>query len=138
MSGKRSVRNETKIKVMQAARELNYFPNAGARMLRGERTRLVALSSPMSDETAYGDWSPFFSGVARRLRHYGCDVLLLMGEDENEELVRMSDSGLVDGVPAVGCCYERPACPRGEDIPRFCQSHRLDALTIWMESMRWI
>lgn len=62
MSGKRSVRNETKIKVMQAARELNYFPNAGARMLRGERTRLVALSSPMSDETAYGDWSPFFSG----------------------------------------------------------------------------
>ena len=41
MSGKRSVRNETKIKVMQAARELNYFPNAGARMLRGERTRLV-------------------------------------------------------------------------------------------------
>ena len=25
MSGKRSVRNETKIKVMQAARELNYF-----------------------------------------------------------------------------------------------------------------
>ena len=90
MSGKRSVRNETKIKVMQAARELNYFPNAGARMLRGERTRLVALSSPMSDETAYGDWSPFFFGVARRLRHYGYDVLLLMGEDENEDLVRMS------------------------------------------------
>lgn len=108
MSGKRSVRNETKIKVMQAARELNYFPNAGARMLRGERTRLVALSSPMSDETAYGDWSPFFFGVARRLRHYGYDVLLLMGEDENEDLVRMSDSGLVDGIPLLDVAMSDP------------------------------
>lgn len=108
MSGKRSVRNETKIKVMQAARELNYFPNAGARMLRGERTRLVALSSPMSDETAYGDWSPFFFGVARRLRHYGYDVLLLMGEDENEDLVRMSNSGLVDGVLLLDVAMSDP------------------------------
>lgn len=98
MSGKRSVKQETKHKVMQAARELGYFPNAGARMLRGERTNILALSSPMHEYTDYTNYSAFFFAVAQRARHYGYDLLLLMGEDETEDLMRMGDSGLVDGI----------------------------------------
>ncbi|WEV46763.1 LacI family DNA-binding transcriptional regulator [Bifidobacterium sp. ESL0690] len=98
MSGKRSVKVETKIRVLQAARELNYFPRGGTRVLRGTRTNMLALSSPEHDWTDYTNYSAFFFGVAQRAQHYGYDVLLLMGEEENDDLKRISDSGMVDGL----------------------------------------
>lgn len=119
MSGKRSVRPETKLRVLRAARELGYFPNAGARMLRGERTNIVALSSPMHEYTDYTNYSAFFFAVAQRARRYGYDVLLLMGEDETEDLMRMADSGLVDGVLLLDVTLDDPrvACARLCRVP---------------------
>lgn len=108
MSGKRPVKTETKLRVFQAARELRYFPRGGTRVLRGERTNLLALSSPQHEWTDYTNYSAFFFGVAQRARHYGYDVLLLMGEDDDEELVRISDSGMVDGVLLLDVNYDDP------------------------------
>lgn len=119
MSGKRSVRQETKCKVMRAARDLGYFPNAGARMLRGERTNILALSSPMHKYTDYTNYSAFFFAVAQRAKHYGYDLLLLMGEDETEDLMRMGDSGLVDGILLLDVTLEDPriACAKSCRVP---------------------
>jgi DNA-binding LacI/PurR family transcriptional regulator len=98
LSGKRSVSKETKQKVLKAARELQYSPNAGARMLRGDRTHIIALSAPMYETTDYNNYSVFFLMTAQRARKYHYDVLLLAGDDEEQDLARIVESGLVDGV----------------------------------------
>lgn len=119
MSGKRSVRQETKHRVMQAARDLGYFPNAGARMLRGERTNILALSSPMHEYTDYTNYSAFFFAMAQRTRRYGYDLLLLMGEDETEDLMRMGDGGLVDGILLLDVTLDDPRvkCAKSCRVP---------------------
>lgn len=96
-SGRRVVAPKTREKVMRASEELGYIPNAGALMLRGQRTHIIALSSPMYESTNYESYSGFFMEVARRARFHGYDILLL-ASDDNKELERMADSGLVDGV----------------------------------------
>jgi DNA-binding LacI/PurR family transcriptional regulator len=98
MSGKRSVRGETKRKVMQAARDLHYSPNAGARMLRGDRTGILALSDPIHPDTDYANYSGYMLEVAKRAHALGYDVLLLTGENMSGEIGRVCDSQLVDGV----------------------------------------
>lgn len=96
-SGRRVVAPKTREKVMRASEELGYTPNAGALMLRGQRMHIIALSSPMYESTNYESYSGFFMEVARRARFHGYDILLL-ASDDNKELERMADSGLVDGV----------------------------------------
>ncbi|OZG49233.1 LacI family DNA-binding transcriptional regulator [Bombiscardovia coagulans] len=99
MSGKRSVSGETKLRVLQAARELGYYPNAKAKILRATGdVNILALSSPMHAWTYYTNYAAFFFGVANRARQHGYEVLLLMDEDGTDELQRISDSGLVDGA----------------------------------------
>lgn len=98
LSGKRSVSKETKQKVLKAARELQYSPNAGARMLRGDRTHIIALSAPMYETTDYSNYSVFFLKTVQRARRYHYDVLLVAGNDEEQDLDRIMESGLADGV----------------------------------------
>ena len=43
LSGKRSISSDTRRRIEEAARELDYRPNAGARMLAGRRTNLFAF-----------------------------------------------------------------------------------------------
>lgn len=98
ISGKRAVSKDAKRRVMKAARELNYSPNAGAQILRGSKTHILALSSPMYSSTDYGSYMDFFLKVVQRARFHGYDVLLLAGDNEDEELLRIVKSGLADGV----------------------------------------
>ncbi|MEK0307195.1 LacI family DNA-binding transcriptional regulator [Bifidobacterium favimelis] len=105
MSGKRSVSARTRTRVMQAARDLGYIPRSGGRQAR---TGVIALSSPMDEGTAYGDWSPFFFGVARRSHLRGYDLMVLMGQGTAEELVGLSDSGQVDGVLLMDVTVDDP------------------------------
>lgn len=106
ISGKRSVSASTRARVMQAARELGYVPRSHGRLARGAGTGIIALSSPIDEGTVYGDWSPFFFGVARRSHLRGYDVLALMGEDE--DLAALADSGQVDGILLMDVTVDDP------------------------------
>lgn len=106
ISGKRSVSASTRARVMQAARELGYAPRSHGRLARGGETRILALSSPMDERTVYGDWSPYFFGVARRSHLRGYDILALMGEDE--DLAGLADSGQVDGILLMDVTVDDP------------------------------
>lgn len=106
ISGKRSVSASTRARVMQAARELGYVPRSHSRLARGAGTGIIALSSPIDEGTVYGDWSPFFFGVARRSHLRGYDVLTLMGEDE--DLAELADSGQVDGILLMDVTLDDP------------------------------
>ena len=98
MSGKRSIGEETKKKVLKAAQELGYQPNLQARSLRGEPTRVLALSSPVHEYTDYSNYASFFFALATRARRYNYDILLLMHEYGDRELTRIAQSGMVDGI----------------------------------------
>lgn len=98
MSGKRSIGEQTKGKVLQAARELGYSPKAGARMMRGGPTKVLALSSPTHGYTDYSNYAVFFFALAMRAKRYGYDILLLMHEYGDSELTRVASSGMVDGI----------------------------------------
>ncbi|WP_140493046.1 LacI family DNA-binding transcriptional regulator [Bifidobacterium sp. UTBIF-78] len=97
-SGKRPLKEETRDKVIAAAKELQYTPNAGAQLLRGARRHILALSSPIGRSTLLSIYSRFFFETVIRARKYGYDVLLLAGQHEEKELERVVESGLVDGV----------------------------------------
>lgn len=106
MSGKRSVSAPTRARVMQAARELGYAPRSHGRLARGGGAGILALSSPLDERTVYGDWSPYFFGVARRSHMRGYDILALMGEDE--DLASLADSGQVDGILLMDVTVDDP------------------------------
>lgn len=99
LSGKRQVSAETKVKVLEAVRRLNYQPRQGsAKLIQGKRTGLIALSSPMHSYTDYTNYAAFFFAVVGRARHHHYNVVLLTDENDGDDLVRMSYSGMVDGV----------------------------------------
>ena len=109
LSGKRPVGAETKVRIMRAAREVGYVPAAARSSARSAAmpedavcTHVVAVSSPLDETTVYGNWSPYVFSVARYLRRYECNMLLLAGEHADEELMRAADSGVVDGALLLG------------------------------------
>lgn len=108
-SGKRPVSDATKIRVLKAVQQLDYHPGSGAAMLRRDRrTHLIVLSSPMHPYTDYSNYATFFFAVVARARHYHYNVVLLMDEDDTDELLRMSYSGMIDGVLLLDVTMEDP------------------------------
>lgn len=125
MSGKRSVRDDTKRKVIEAARSLGYRPKhvehmdqsiaallgVGDGALPGmpsgrPRTKVLALSSPVHEYTDYTNYAAFFFALATRAKRYGYDILLLMHEYGDRELVRVTRNGMVDGIMLLDVLME--------------------------------
>lgn len=122
MSGKRSVREETKRRVLKAAQELGYMPSIGARMMRGEPSKVLAISYPIHEYTDYSSYAVFFFSLAVRAKKYGYDILLLMheyGDYGDRELVRVASNGLVDGILLLDVCImdSRAETARTLDVP---------------------
>jgi DNA-binding LacI/PurR family transcriptional regulator len=102
LSGKRSITQSTRSRIEAAIRELDYQPNAGARMLAGARTNILALSAPIHDDGHLPTHMRFVTAVVDTARQYDYDVLLLATDDEMSGIRRVASSSLVDGVVAMG------------------------------------
>lgn len=98
LSGKRSIRADTRLRIDAAVRDLGYRANAGARMLAGTRTNILALSAPMHAETHPPAFMSFVVAIATAARRHDYDILLLTEADPLEGLRRVASSQLVDGV----------------------------------------
>ncbi|NED94609.1 LacI family transcriptional regulator [Phytoactinopolyspora alkaliphila] len=98
LSGKRPVGESTRARVAEAARRLGYQPNAGARMLAGRRTQLLALTAPLHAETSAPAHMAFVLAVATAARRYDYDVVLLTEDEASGGLSRVTSSKLVDGI----------------------------------------
>lgn len=97
-SGKRPISSKTYRRIMEAVEELDYAPDAGARMLRAKRKNIVALSAPLrqrQDRTSYSD---YFIEMASSEHARGYDSLLLTAENGVEDIRRVTRSNLADGV----------------------------------------
>jgi len=102
LSGKRPVAADTRERVLAAARELGYQPNAAARSLTSRRMHTVGLALPLDfyrDTLPEGPFFGFIAHAADRLAHHDYRLLCLISrEPDPAELVRLARAGYVDGL----------------------------------------
>lgn len=98
LSGKRPIAESTRLRIADAVQKLDYRANAGARMLAGTRTNILALTAPLHAETYAPAHMAFVLSVATAAREYDYDVLLLTQDEAASGLRRVASSRLVDGI----------------------------------------
>ncbi|WP_418969444.1 LacI family DNA-binding transcriptional regulator [Alloscardovia omnicolens] len=105
-NGKRPISDETRARVIETAKKLGYIPKnrlVAARLglldaTERPMTKVIALSSPVHRYTDYTNYAVFFFALAQRARRYGYDILLLMHESGDEEMYRVVNNNMVDGI----------------------------------------
>ncbi|WP_150307288.1 LacI family DNA-binding transcriptional regulator [Planctomonas psychrotolerans] len=119
LSGKRSIGESTRIRVNDAVEKLGYRAHAGARMLAGERTHILALAAPLHSGTSEPAHMAFVMSVARAAREHDYDVLLLTQDEGADGLQRVALSRLVDGIIVLDVSDqdERVDLIRSLDVP---------------------
>jgi len=98
-----SVSDKVRKKVLDAIQRTGYHPNAAARSLASQRTRMIGLVIPRSVSSFFND--PFFPQLVQGIA-FGCNdlefalSLFLVGNKKDEEklLPRVLQSGMLDGV----------------------------------------
>ncbi|HZW41279.1 MAG TPA: LacI family DNA-binding transcriptional regulator [Agromyces sp.] len=119
LSGKRTISAETRQRIERAVRELDYRPNAGARMLAGRRTNIFALTEPFRIDTYAPAHMAFVLATSIAARRYDYDVLLLTEEEASAGMRRVATSGLCDAILVLDVAPddERVGLARQLDIP---------------------
>jgi DNA-binding LacI/PurR family transcriptional regulator len=108
LSGKRPVSAAVRQRVLQAIEELEYQPHALARALATKRTRTIALLYPSLSTNIPEPHFEFVSGVLEvtNQRKYG--LLLWTTPDDDQEVLRMTQQGFIDGLVLMEVRLEDP------------------------------
>lgn len=110
LSGKRSISAQTRLRVQEAIRELDYRPHAGARALASSRTWTLALVAPLRTDVNVNVIMQFVAGVVTRARTYEMDVLLLT-QDDPQGIDRAANSSMVDALIMMDIEADDPRIP---------------------------
>jgi LacI family transcriptional regulator len=107
-----SIRDETRERIVTAAAELDYRPNAQARALRRRRSMLIGMIVPTLSNVVY---ERIHAGAAERAEELGYSVVVAAGSAEDfPDLLH----GQVDGLLlAVATEKHAPVVPRGVRLP---------------------
>jgi LacI family transcriptional regulator len=93
---------ETRQRVLEAARRLNYYPDAAARRLASGKTRTIALVWHRGPDRTYRDavLPGLLEGITRAARHYGYHVIFHpVGVNEpNGDYAKLVRSRHTDGL----------------------------------------
>jgi DNA-binding LacI/PurR family transcriptional regulator len=111
LTNRRSISATTRQAVERAIRDLDYRPHAGARALRGARTRVIALSFPRETVPYHAIGGRFVHHVSTAARAHGHDLLLLSAEESVSGLRRVAGSRLADGVVVMSVLTDDPRIP---------------------------
>lgn len=103
LNGRRDVSEETRRRVLEAARSLNYAPNQSGRSLRQGTTNMVAFILETNRKMPLADtiFMSVLDGIREFLAGRGLDLMVLMcgaEEDSYDHLRRVVERGLADGV----------------------------------------
>ncbi len=109
----RGISEETRQKVLDAARDLRYEPHAAARVLAGGRTGTIAVVIPASDHLHVDAYLPRVLATVNDCCHaLGYKVLLEIADDQGKSknaFVNLVRSKRIDGLVVVN--------PRDDDLP---------------------
>ncbi len=119
LSGKRPVSEETKRRIDEVIRELEYRPNAGAAMLASRHTNIFALTEPMRRDTHAPTHMAFVLAASIAARRKNYDILLLTDEEAIAGMNRVAASGLADAILVLDVAPddERAALARSVRVP---------------------
>lgn len=119
LSGKRPVSEKTRLRIEGAVQDLGYEPDAGARMLAGRRTHILALTEPLRADTHAPTHMAFVLATAVAARRRGYDILLLTDEQASDGMNRVAASRLVDAILVLDVAPddERAAIARSVRTP---------------------
>jgi LacI family transcriptional regulator len=107
-----NVKAETRERVMEAIRSLNYQPHIAARGLASGRTRVLGLVIPQGVAILFSD--PYFSiliqGIAAACNRSDYSVMLWLAEPEFERQMihQVLHGGLIDGVIVSSMLMDDP------------------------------
>lgn len=99
------IKEETRLKVMDAIKELDYIPNRAGRTLKTTRTGLIMLAIPDTANAIYVGMIEAVNDCAKKRRH-SMVLYYTEGKLEGElKAVRMLQENLVDGLFLVNFSY---------------------------------
>lgn len=98
MSGKRPITEAVQERVRKAMSDLNYYPNAAARALVGDKSGTIALVFSMAENTQMAELLPFISSIIFDARKRDYQVMLIPAEEGVEAIERIAGQSLVDGL----------------------------------------
>jgi DNA-binding LacI/PurR family transcriptional regulator len=98
LSGTRPVSEATRQRVLQAVAELGYHPNVLARGLASKHTRIIALLFPSLAKGLSQGQLEFFNAAADVASQHGYALLLWTSPSEDQEILRLTKEGLVEGL----------------------------------------
>lgn len=97
LSGRRTISEKTRERVLRSIDELGYQPNAGASALASSRTQILAVVVPLRPGVDVNVLMQFVAGVATRARHHDHDVLLVT-ETDTSGIERISQRSMADAL----------------------------------------
>jgi DNA-binding LacI/PurR family transcriptional regulator len=98
LSGKRSISEQTRRRVLDSIAALGYHPHAGAGALASSRSNVIALVVPLRSGIYVPVLMRFATAVVTAARGYGRDVLLLTQDEGVAGLQRVTGAALVDAI----------------------------------------
>ena len=98
LTGNRPISEQTRRRVLDAIEQLTYQPNAGARALASQRTRVIALVLPFDVVVDTAALVPFIEAISISARSRDYDVLLLAANEGAAGLQRVAGRSLCDAI----------------------------------------
>lgn len=98
LTGKGRVSDDTRERVLQAAAQLNYQPNAGAQALRSRKSRVLGLMFPVRTVAHQPGRLRFLTTVVAACREQGYDALVVTADEGPQGLRRLAGTALCDGL----------------------------------------
>lgn len=119
LTGKRPISEETRKRVEGAIAELTFQPNAGARALASQRTRVIGLMAPFAVHNDHSGLLPFVETIAGGVRAHDHDLLLVTSDEGAAGMSRVVGRRIVDAlvVMEVEARDERLEVAAALDVP---------------------
>lgn len=99
LSGDRSIKDETRERILKAVAQLNYRPNFAAGALAGQKSKTLALLSPSGEFGIALISLEYINGAAAAARDRGYHLVIWPSqESEMSEIQNFAESGMISGV----------------------------------------
>ncbi|WP_020522189.1 LacI family DNA-binding transcriptional regulator [Catelliglobosispora koreensis] len=118
LSGKRTISETTRARVMASIRTLGFHPHAGARALASNKANVIALALPFRQGMHLPVLMQFATAVVTAARAADHDVLLLTADEGAAGVRRIANSAMVDGLILMDVETHDPRVPTLRELDR--------------------